>query len=112
MAEDTGKLKAEGLREEVVEGYRRLALGSSNDALRLLFLEQPTWEELKELDLFNVSDIKRPKTGGMEIKFFDRCQALTRLEALSSAAEGQDTTMAFYKAIEAGMRSQDTGIRD
>jgi len=113
MAEDPGKPKTEGLREEVVEGYRRLALGSSNDALKLLFLEEPSWAELEGLDLFNVSDIKRPKTGGMEIRFYDRCQALLRLEALCGAAEGQDCAQAFYAALaNAGGRRQETGIEN
>jgi len=88
------------LREEVIEGYRRLALGSSNDALKLLFFESPTEEELAGLDLFNVSDIKRPKAGGMEIRFFDRCEALMRLESMSSAAQGADGAKAFYAALQ------------
>jgi len=99
----TRKRTAAQLREEVTEGYRRLALGSSNDALKLLFLEEPTGEELAGLDLFNVSDIKRPKNGGMEIKFFDRCQALTRLEAMSQAAEGMDGAKHFYDALQSSV---------
>ena len=100
------------LKDEVMEGYRRLALGSSNDALKLLFLEEPTWEELAGLDIFNVSDIKRPKTGGMEIKFFSRCEALLRLEALTQAAESADGAKYFYDALQMGIRDQETGIRE
>ena len=33
------------------------------------------------MDLFLVSEIKRPKDGSMEIKFFDRLKALEKLGA-------------------------------
>ena len=88
------------LRAEVIQGYLRLATGHCNDALKLLFLEQPTQEELAGLDIFNVSDIKRPRGGGLEIKFFDRCEALVRLEALSSAAESKASATKFYEALQ------------
>ena len=61
-------------------GYRRLAFGGISDALRLLYMERPTDEELKSMDLFMVSEIKKPKDGMLEIKFFDRLKALEKLE--------------------------------
>ena len=74
----------------VEKGLRRLAFGSVTDALRLMMCEDTlSVEELEKLDLFNVSDIKRPKGGGLEIKFFDRLKALERLEKLGS---GEETT--------------------
>ena len=98
-----GRKKESGLRrEEVIEGYRRLAFGRGNDALRLLFCEEaPPPEALAALDLFNVSDIKRPKGGGLEIRFFDRCEALLRLEAMDSEGgkRDMDGVKAFYEAI-------------
>ena len=93
-------------REEVVAGYRRLAFGAGNDALRLLFCEEPTPEELASLDIFNVSDIKRPKNGGLEIRFFDRCEALLRLEAMGSAEGSLDSAKAFYEAIERSINKE------
>ena len=38
---------------------------------------------LAKADLFNVSEIKRIKGGGVEIKFFDRQKALERLSDLN-----------------------------
>lgn len=64
-------------------GYRRLAFGGISDALRLLYMEQPTDDELKNMDLFMVSEIKKPKNGMLEIKFFDRLKALEKLESKS-----------------------------
>ena len=60
-------------------GYYRMAFGGVSDALRLLYTEQPTEEELNEMDLFMISEIKKPKDGMLEIKFFDRLKALEKL---------------------------------
>jgi hypothetical protein len=87
-------------RAEIAAGYRRLAFGCCTDALRLLFLEQePSLAALEQLDLFNVSDIKRPKGGGLEIRFFDRCEALQALEAFCGAEEEEKGARAFYEAL-------------
>lgn len=76
-------------------GYQRLAFGSIADAVSLLYMENPSQETLRKMDLFSVSEIKRPKDGSMEIKFFDRMKAL---EKLSGSEEG-DTAEYFYDAI-------------
>ncbi|MDR0531784.1 MAG: hypothetical protein LBG83_06965 [Oscillospiraceae bacterium] len=103
----TRKRTAAQLRDEVREGYRRLALGRCNDALKLLFYDEPPPpEELAGLDLFNVSDIKRPKGGGMEIRFFDRCEALVRLEALCGEEDGAEGLQAFYQALQASAQEE------
>jgi len=94
-------------REEVIAGYRKLAFGAGNDALRLLFCEDPSAEELAALDIFNVSDIKRPKSGGLEIKFFDRCEALLRLEAMGCSEGSLDSAQAFYEAIARSVKKED-----
>ena len=53
----------------------------------------------EKLDLFNVSEIKRPKGGGLEIKFFDRLKALEHLEQLCTGGD-EDSALPFYKALE------------
>lgn len=77
-------------------GFRRLAFSPISDAIRLLDGER---ENLDGLDLFMVSDIKIPKGGGMEIKFFDRQKALESLASMESNALG-DSTLPFYEALE------------
>ena len=87
----------------VEKGLRRLAFGSVTDALKLMLSEENlTAEEIEKLDLFNVSDIKRPKGGGLEIKFFDRLKALERLEKLGSREE--DTQSSFVQALSEGAK--------
>lgn len=83
--------------DEVIAGYRQLAFGSVADAMKLVFAEDSI--DCETLDLFNVSEIKRPKTGGIEIKFFDRLKALEHLEAMSGA-QSDDKALPFYKALE------------
>ena len=89
--------------DELLAGYRKLAFGSGNDALRLLFGSVMP-EDFDALDLFNVAEIKKPKDGALEIKFFDRLKALEHLEALSSA-DRADSGLPLYRAL---MRSVGT----
>lgn len=64
----------------VTTGLERLAFGSINDAVILASSDEfPPPSELAKLDLFNVSEIKRVKGGGIEIKFADRLKAMEKL---------------------------------
>lgn len=85
-----------GFYREAAAGLRRLAFGSGTDALRLL-LEDST-PEWGELDLYNISEIKRPKSGGLEIKFFDRQKALEKLAELT--ADEEEEAAPFYRTLE------------
>lgn len=72
--------------QEVAEGLRRLAFAPCADAVRLmLFGDGMAQSDIENLDLYNVAEIKRPKGGGLEIKFFDRLKALERLVSLTGA---------------------------
>ena len=82
----------------VKKGYETLAFGGIEDAVRLLFCEDLKPEDLEGLDLYNVAEIRRPRGGGMEIKFFDRQKALERLEELQAGAS--DGALPFYRALE------------
>lgn len=87
------------LQEQIEQGLLDIALGSVSDAISLLFMtEEEAMKRLPKLKLMNVSEIKRPKGGGMEIKFFDRIKALERLGADKSSAS--DSSLSFYEALE------------
>ncbi len=83
-------------------GYQRLAFGNISDAVSLLYMENPSRADLSEMDLFLVSEIKRPKDGSMEIKFFDRLKALEKLE---SKQEEENGVQSLFDAIDEGARS-------
>lgn len=71
--------KKKTTKDEVREGLKRLAFGEIKDAVLLLFAQEgDILSQLPGLDLYNISEIKRPKGGGMEIKF------LTELRLLKS----------------------------
>lgn len=79
---------ASPLPGEAVQGYRRLSFGGTADAVKLLKnWENLTQDDIEKLDLFNVSEIKLPKNGGIEIRFFDRLKALEKLENARAAED-------------------------
>lgn len=90
----------------MAEGYRRIAFGDVRDPVRLLFCEDVTPRALKSMDLFNISEIRRPKGGGMEIKFFDRIRALQCLQELGAQEE---SPCGFYRALEQGAEALEEG---
>lgn len=79
-------------------GYERLAFGSVADAVKLIFSEDPGQLDLDKFNLFNIAEIKRPKDGSMEIKFFDRLKALEKLESLCTDCDEKDKP--FIRALE------------
>lgn len=84
-------------------GYERIAFGSVKDAVRLLFCEEPTAQLLGRMDLFSIAEIKRPRGGGMEIKFFDRMRAMQALAELPDE-EGEELS-GLVRALEEGARA-------
>lgn len=77
-------------------GYEKLAFGSVNDAVRLLFGEEPGPEELGRMDFGNIAEIRRLKDGGLEIKFYDRLKALECLRGLAERGAGDSP---LYRAL-------------
>ena len=78
----------------------RLAFGSVADAMKLMLCEESmSTEEIERLDLFNVSDIKRPKGGGLEIKFFDRQKALERLIEFNEQLQNRGNAQSLVNAL-------------
>ena len=85
---------------EVIAGLKRLAFGSCKDAVVLAFAEElPPAGVIEKLDLFNVSEIKRVKGGGVEIKLFDRLKALEKLFELENTFSDRDKAAGLIKAL-------------
>jgi len=88
---------------EVITGLKRLAFGSCKDAVVLAFSEElPPPEIIEGLDLFNVSEIKRVKGGGVEIKLFDRLKALEKLFELENSFSDRDKASGLINALISG----------
>ena len=101
-AEISGRLREKSLANMAAAGYQRLAFGSICDAISLLYKSDPSKEDLEGMDLFLVSEIKRPKDGSMEIKFFDRLKAL---EKLGAGGEHETGAKQLFDAISNSARA-------
>ena len=86
----------------VTAGLKRLAFGSCTDAVYLVFADElPPVSVIEKLDLFNISELKRVKGGGVEVKFFDRLKALEKLFELENAFSDRDKAESLIKALSA-----------
>ena len=91
MLTDTGNVAA---------GLKRLAFGNCSDAVYLVFADElPPPEVIEKLDLFNVSEIKRVKGGGVEVKLFDRLKALEKLFELENAFADRNRAADLISAL-------------
>lgn len=94
------------LRDEIKDGLKQLALGDVKDCIYLLFSsDEDILANLQRLNLMNISEIKRPKGGGMEIKFFDRIKALEKLG--TAERENSSEPLNFYTALQQGAQNID-----
>lgn len=91
---------------EVRNGLRRVAFTSSADAVKLIFSEDNI-PDIDSLDLFNIAEIKKPRGGGVEIKFFDRIKALEKLGELTQEESKESGAYSFYKALEKSAGERD-----
>lgn len=97
--------KRKNLLYRAYVGYERLAFGSIADAVKLLYIENLDLDMLDKMDLFNIAEVRRPKDGAMEIKFFDRLRALEKLEQANAFAKSD--AVPFYRALENGVKAFD-----
>ena len=98
-------------KDDFKAGLRRIAFGSIADAVKLMLADSITDREIEGLDLFGISEIKRQKGGGMEIKFFDRLKALEKLSQLEQSSESA-VLPPFYEALKKGAEALKEGERD
>ena len=97
----------------VLSGLRRLAFGSCNDAVKLAFSDElPSEAELARLDLFNVSEIKRVRGGGVEVKVFDRIRAIEKLYELETAFADRGSAEALINALTLPSGGEDDADAD
>lgn len=81
-------------------GLERLAFGNSNDAEYLVFSEElPSPSQISGLDLFNVSEIKRVKGGGVDVKLFDRQKALEKMFDYANSSNSENSAVSFINAL-------------
>lgn len=95
-------------KDSVKERLKHLAFGSCNDAVVLAFAEElPPKSVIEKLDLFNVSEIKRVKGGGVEIKLFDRLKALEKLYEIENSSENHDKAAEIINALALSVKGDE-----
>ena len=87
----------------IISGLKRLAYGNCSDAVYLAFSEElPPPDVISKLDLFNVSELKRQRSGVVEIKFFDRLKALEKLYELENSFSDKNKAVDLLNALTQG----------
>ncbi len=88
------------LNGSVRSGLERIAFGSINDAVKLMVLNDDiSPDDILKLDLFNVSEIKKVKGGGLEIKIADRFKALEKLWEIQNTTNVNSSAESFLNAL-------------
>lgn len=114
LSDESCRKKINELREllsdsgSVIAGLRRLAFGNCTDAVYLVFADElPPPSVISGLDLFNVSEIKRVKGGGVEVKLFDRMKALEKLFELQTAFTERGKAESLIRALTSSDEGDD-----
>ena len=96
-------------KKDIVKRLGELALGRSNDSVKLAFLNNnEKGLSIDGLDLKMLSEIRRSATGGVEIKLINRLEVLkTMLDAMEG--EPGDEAAAFLNAISGSAGESKTG---
>lgn len=94
-------------RKELFAHLRKLVKWKNNDAVRLVFLEQENLEQIREMDLTGLAELKRSPNGTLEMKFVDRVQVLTMLQKLleeqeTGALDGLIAALGQYESGDEG----------
>ncbi len=90
-------------QQKLLSGILRLCFGSINDVIKLVLRQEELADsEIDRLDLFSISELKKQKDGGFEIKFFNRLQALEKLEQIAEKKEQADGAGEFYQLLKSG----------
>lgn len=98
IAEELRALSGEAIRGLALRGLCRIAFGGVSDAVKLAYLEEaPSPGVLSGMDLFALSELRRPKSGGCEIRFYDRIKALELL--LQHGGEKEREQSGFLEAL-------------
>ncbi len=96
--------------DAVKRGYRKIAFGKVNDAVRLMFRDGLDPEQMKRLDLNNVAELKQTKDG-LEIRFYDRMKALECLREMEEDGAAQSPLYrALMKSVKRRGEAADDGV--
>lgn len=86
---------------DVISRIGSLAFGKANDAVKLVFLDPDSREQIDRLDLSMVSEIKRGSNGAVEVKLLDRIALLELLASLTAPQNSKGSEAeSFFSAMD------------
>ena len=101
-------MKQERLENKIITGLSEIAFGKISDPIRLMFTDNPDEKKLSRMKLNNIAEVKKPKGGGMEIKFYDRIKAMQCLfEYMSQSNSDTSIFEALEKSAEQNTLDED-----
>lgn len=90
-----------------------LAAGRHNDAVKLLLMSgELDAGSIDELELDQISELKRDGKGGIEIKFIDKLAVIRELNMLEQSDAREDADGNFYAALDKAARELGLTTRD
>lgn len=92
--------KEEISRTGILQELQKIALSRPNAGVELAYMERPTKQMIRRLDLSAISEFKRNSAGSVEIRFVDRVKALQALYELLGSGSDEEETDAFFRAFE------------
>ncbi|MDE5600598.1 MAG: terminase small subunit [Oscillospiraceae bacterium] len=93
-------LKRDQIIDLAVTALKRIAFYRPNDVVFLaLKSSELTEKQIEELDLFQLSELKKLKDGGFEVKFSDRSKAIDSLITLADKIGDDNDADDFLKAL-------------
>lgn len=87
--------------EAVKKGLSRLAFGEINDIMEVVLSDEPIGlHKLFNMNFFSVSEVKKVKGGGLEIKLFDRQKAMEKLLEIEEKSRSRCDAEEFFDALK------------
>lgn len=93
-------MKEKDYREIALSGLEKLADGKINDIMRIMFsADKPDSDDIDKINFMSVSEIKRDKDGGIQVKFFDRQAAFETLYKFASESTSNSEAENFLRNL-------------
>jgi hypothetical protein len=100
-------MDAEKFITDSLKALDRLSTGRNNTVLSLLFgTEVPDNDMISRINAANISEIKRDKDGGVQVKFFDRTEAVAKLYEIAKAIKDEDRANNFLVQFSSKIREE------
>ena len=87
--------------ESVKIGLERLAFGEINDIMEVVLSDEPIGlHKLFKMNFFQISEVKKVKGGGLEVKLFDRQRAMEKLLEIADLENNLTDAQGFFDALK------------